>query len=232
MSFEMLFVRVCRQKYSRRSPRWTIRSKEFRQCHHGKIWIIWWENEHPINNGCICQLSNATLGAHSIQVLDTWCGDVQSFFCGGCRYRVTAYPDWTAAKVTLSSIALLHSGSMLCPVHAQGQMVVLRKPLPCVDVSFYPPTWLQVKQALWAGGIVRANRPAGKSNTPGMERWEDLVKTCSYTVSTAAQRCTIYMSPTRVLLQQPEHDHHCRTSCCDACVQEAQLGCLLSLPST
>lgn len=22
-----------------------------------------------------------------------------AFFCGGCRYRVTAYPDWTAARV-------------------------------------------------------------------------------------------------------------------------------------
>ena len=25
--------------------------------------------------------------------------DHMAFFCGGCRYRVTAYPDWTAAKV-------------------------------------------------------------------------------------------------------------------------------------
>jgi len=25
--------------------------------------------------------------------------DHLAFFCGGCRYRVTAYPDWTAAKV-------------------------------------------------------------------------------------------------------------------------------------
>ncbi|KAL3147226.1 hypothetical protein ABBQ32_002721 [Trebouxia sp. C0010 RCD-2024] len=25
--------------------------------------------------------------------------DHMAFFCEGCRYRVTAYPDWTAAKV-------------------------------------------------------------------------------------------------------------------------------------
>ncbi|CAK0785391.1 hypothetical protein CVIRNUC_008600 [Coccomyxa viridis] len=25
--------------------------------------------------------------------------DHMTFFCGGCRYRVTAYPDWTAAQV-------------------------------------------------------------------------------------------------------------------------------------
>ena len=25
--------------------------------------------------------------------------DHMAFFCGGCRYRVTAYPDWTAQKV-------------------------------------------------------------------------------------------------------------------------------------
>jgi len=26
--------------------------------------------------------------------------DHLAFFCGGCRYRVTAYPDWTVAKVS------------------------------------------------------------------------------------------------------------------------------------
>ena len=25
--------------------------------------------------------------------------DHMAFFCSGCRYRVTAYPDWTVAKV-------------------------------------------------------------------------------------------------------------------------------------
>jgi hypothetical protein len=25
--------------------------------------------------------------------------DHMAFFCGSCRYRVTAYPDWTAAQV-------------------------------------------------------------------------------------------------------------------------------------
>ncbi|EIE18483.1 hypothetical protein COCSUDRAFT_38586 [Coccomyxa subellipsoidea C-169] len=55
--------------------------------------------------------------------------DHMTFFCGGCRYRVTAYPDWTAAKV---------------------------------------------KQALWAGGIQRSNKPKDKSSTPGLQKWEDL----------------------------------------------------------
>ena len=33
----------------------------------------------------------------------------------------------------------------------------------------------QVKKALWAGGIQRANKPADKSNTPGMAGWQDMV---------------------------------------------------------
>ena len=35
---------------------------------------------------------------------------------------------------------------------------------------------LQVKQALWAGGIQRSNKPAAKRNTPGLQNWEDLVR--------------------------------------------------------
>ena len=58
-------------------------------------------------------------------------GALQVFFCGGCRYRVTAYRDW--------------------PVH-------------------------RVKQALFAGGIARANKPDGIRNTPGIRKWEDLVR--------------------------------------------------------
>jgi len=50
-----------------------------------------------------------------------------AFFCNGCRYRVEAYPDWTAQ---------------------------------------------QVSEALWRGGIVRANNPHG--NTPGMRGPEDI----------------------------------------------------------
>ena len=50
--------------------------------------------------------------------------DHMAFFCGGCRYRVTARPDWTAARV---------------------------------------------KQALFAGGIARANKPEGVRNTPGIQ---------------------------------------------------------------
>lgn len=55
--------------------------------------------------------------------------DHLAFFCEGCRYRVTAYPDWTAA---------------------------------------------QVKQALFKGGIARANKPPHIRNTPGIQKWEDL----------------------------------------------------------
>jgi len=55
----------------------------------------------------------------------------QTFFCRGCRYRVTAEPSWTSAAV---------------------------------------------KRALWAGGISRSNREDGRGSTPGMKKWEDLVR--------------------------------------------------------
>ena len=32
---------------------------------------------------------------------------LQAFFCGGCRYRVTAYPDWPVKKVCGSRLVLL-----------------------------------------------------------------------------------------------------------------------------
>ena len=38
------------------------------------------------------------------------------------------------------------------------------------------PLCCQVKQALWAGGIARSNRADGKGSTPGLRRWEDLVR--------------------------------------------------------
>lgn len=34
----------------------------------------------------------------------------------------------------------------------------------------------QVKQALWKGGIERSNKPQHVRNTPGLERWQDLVR--------------------------------------------------------
>ncbi len=34
---------------------------------------------------------------------------------------------------------------------------------------------MQVKQALWNGGIERSNKPQHVRNTPGLERWQDLV---------------------------------------------------------
>ena len=34
----------------------------------------------------------------------------------------------------------------------------------------------KVKQALFAGGIARANKPDGVRNTPGIRCWDDLVR--------------------------------------------------------
>jgi hypothetical protein len=38
------------------------------------------------------------------------------------------------------------------------------------------PDWsvARVKQALWAGGIQRSNKPEGRRSTPGLQKWEDL----------------------------------------------------------
>ncbi|KAF5843779.1 hypothetical protein DUNSADRAFT_8295 [Dunaliella salina] len=55
--------------------------------------------------------------------------DHLTFFCSGCRYRVTAKPDWSVEKV---------------------------------------------KQALWNGGIQRANAPEAMRSTPGLRKWQDL----------------------------------------------------------
>lgn len=33
---------------------------------------------------------------------------------------------------------------------------------------------LQVKQALFKGGISRANKPEGIRNTPGIQKWQDI----------------------------------------------------------
>lgn len=38
---------------------------------------------------------------------------------------------------------------------------------------------MQVKKALWAGGIQRSNKPPQKMNTPGLQQWEDLVSSAS-----------------------------------------------------
>ena len=35
---------------------------------------------------------------------------------------------------------------------------------------------MQVKQALWDGGIARSNKPEGRRNTPGLQAWSDLVR--------------------------------------------------------
>eukprot|EP00955_Chlamydomonas_euryale_P111058 366036-Chlamydomonas_euryale.AAC.13 len=38
------------------------------------------------------------------------------------------------------------------------------------------PGWTvaEVKQALWAGGIARANKPPERGGVPGMRQWQDL----------------------------------------------------------
>jgi hypothetical protein len=35
---------------------------------------------------------------------------------------------------------------------------------------------LQLKQALWAGGIARSNKAPEKSSTAGLQTWKDLVR--------------------------------------------------------
>ena len=60
------------------------------------------------------QLLHLTLtGMHRAE---TGCGYVQTFFCGGCRYRVTAYPDWTAAQVCSPTARLLRMHLWLASV--------------------------------------------------------------------------------------------------------------------
>ncbi len=34
----------------------------------------------------------------------------------------------------------------------------------------------QVKKALWDGGIERSNKPEGRRATPGLQKWQDLVR--------------------------------------------------------
>lgn len=43
--------------------------------------------------------------------------DHMAFFCGGCRYRVTAYPDWTAEKVSVITSNDLCSILLMIPVN-------------------------------------------------------------------------------------------------------------------
>ncbi len=85
----------------------------------------------------------------------------QVFFCSGCRYRVTAQPEW--------------------PVH-------------------------RVKQALFDGGIGRSNKPEGVRNTPGIQRWQDLVgvsraRGSALNVSVA---CYMTCTPRRLMLSVPQ----------------------------
>ncbi|CAL5224236.1 g6888 [Coccomyxa viridis] len=57
---------------------------------------------------------------------------------------------------------------------AQPASVSLGKGAWDCDLNVAIPPEKEVKQALWAGGIKRANKPADKSSTPGMARWGDL----------------------------------------------------------
>ena len=105
---------------------------------------------------------------------ETGCGYVQTFFCGGCRYRVTAYPDWTAAQVRSPTAGLQRVHSCLALALYGLALTGLSAPeqntLPSVEDA------AQVKKALWEGGIQRANKPPEKSNTPGMTGWQDMVR--------------------------------------------------------
>lgn len=107
----------------------------------------------------------------------------QVFFCSGCRYRVTAYREWTAAQVRTPWQGGL-APRLLCrppapnaavsPIHVQLCM-------PCSWsrrqlVASRPALGMQVKQALWDGGIRRSNKPKAVRNTPGLQQWQDLVR--------------------------------------------------------
>ena len=113
--------------------------------------------------------------------------DHLAFFCGGCRYRVTAYPDWTAARVStrmfvwtagrdviheLGALSYYAGGSKWRPVREWSGRVYRGCRSPARRPR--PPRELQVKQALFKGGIARSNKPAPASNTPGIHKWEDL----------------------------------------------------------
>jgi hypothetical protein len=84
--------------------------------------------------------------------------DHMAFFCNGCRYRVSAFPNWPVAKVRRR----LQRGPQGAPPAR-----------PAGDVCTAGRS-LQVKQALFNGGIARANKPDGVRNTPGIRQWEDL----------------------------------------------------------
>ena len=82
---------------------------------------------------------------------------LKAFFCNGCRYRVEAYPDWTAQ---------------------------------------------QVSEALWRGGIVRANNPHG--NTPGMRGPEDIALIyAGQTMEPAKKLEEYHVPPVRPLPREP-----------------------------
>lgn len=113
------------------------------------------------------------------------CTVLQAFFCGGCRYRVTAAPDWTVAKVTHAMACDARSSASMVLVPSDGIAGGLHVPKAiswaqqaCAQQACAGVPGLQVKQALWAGGIQRSNKPEGKRHTPGLQKWEDLVSAC------------------------------------------------------
>ena len=100
-----------------------------------------------------------------------------AFFCGACRYRVTARPDWTVARV---------------------------------------------KQALFAGGIARANAPEGRRSTPGIQRWEDLVRAalwgrgaCVSLLAAVRRRGAAAAGKASTQQQGAPQQHHSTTQHCD-----------------
>ena len=59
------------------------------------------------------------------------------------------------------------------------------------------PDWTvgRLKQALWNGGIQRANRPAEVAATPGLQRWEDLAVAYAHQVMADDKKLSDYHVP-------------------------------------
>lgn len=112
--------------------------------------------------------------------------DHMAFFCGACRYRVTAYPDWTVEKVRRRLMARGGGIRRGRRAAATRRAVNSTRHVSCLHVLLNPPrpprrrpcANPQVKRALFEGGIARANKPPGQAATPGIRSWEDLVRMC------------------------------------------------------
>jgi hypothetical protein len=88
-------------------------------------------------------------------------------------------------EVTL--ITNRHSGHSQCGLpanHRDAQAAAPAPPCgaacPLAPAQLSPPRArrprFQVKRALFDGGIARSNKPEGRSATPGIRSWQDLVR--------------------------------------------------------